>query len=150
MIYILYPNPQNRELICRVFKKHRAIFPHIRQDYIFNMLKAGKCWYENGVIIMFNQYKRNNKIGNITAPKGSFTIKQIVNENIGSGSATAVLEHFIEFAKEDVYLSVRKDNTRAVNFYKKNLFHEVGAIAWKGNTIPGLVFIRKNQNADRI
>ena len=150
MIYILYPNPQTRELICRVFKKHRAIFPHIRQDYIFNMLKAGKCWYENGVIIMFNQYKRNNKIGNITAPKGSFTIKQIVNENIGSGSATAVLEHFIEFAKEDVYLSVRKDNTRAVNFYKKNLFHEVGAIAWKGNTIPGLVFIRKNQNADRI
>ena len=150
MIYILYPTPQNRDLICRVFKKHRAIFPHIRQDYIFNMLKAGKCWYENGVIIMFNQYKRKNKIGNITAPKGSFTIKQIVNENIGSGSATAVLEHFIEFAKEDVYLSVRKDNTRAVNFYKKNLFHEVGAIAWKGNTIPGLVFIRKNQNADRI
>ena len=150
MIYILYPNPQNRELICRVFKKHRAIFPHIRQDYIFNMLKAGKCWYENGVIIMFNQYKRNNKIGNITAPKGSFTIKQIVNENIGSGSATAVLEHFIEFVKADIYLSVRKDNTRAVNFYKKNLFHEVGAIAWKGNTIPGLVFIRKNQNADRI
>ena len=147
---ILYPNPQNRELICRVFKKHRAIFPHIRQDYIFNMLKAGKCWYENGVIIMFNQYKRNNKIGNITAPKGSFTIKQIVNENIGSGSATAVLEHFIEFAKEDVYLSVRKDNTRAVNFYKKNGFDEIGKISWKGNTIPGLVFIRKNQNADRI
>ena len=147
---ILDPDLENHELLCRVFKKHRAIFPHIRQDYIFNMLKAGKCWYENGVIIMFNQYKRNNKIGNITAPKGSFTIKQIVNENIGSGSATAVLEHFIEFAKEDVYLSVRKDNTRAVNFYKKNLFHEVGAIAWKGNTIPGLVFIRKNQNADRI
>lgn len=147
---ILDPDLENHELLCRVFKKHSAIFPHIRQDYIFNMLKAGKCWYENGVIIMFNQYKRNNKIGNITAPKGSFTIKQIVNENIGSGSATAVLENFIEFAKEDVYLSVRKDNTRAVNFYKKNLFHEVGAIAWKGNTIPGLVFIRKNQNADRI
>jgi GNAT superfamily N-acetyltransferase len=147
---ILDPDLENHELLCRVFKKHSAIFPHIRQDYIFNMLKAGKCWYENGVIIMFNQYKRNNKIGNITAPKGSFTIKQIVNENIGSGSAAAVLEHFIEFAKEDVYLSVRKDNTRAVNFYKKNLFHEVGAIAWKGNTIPGLVFIRKNQNADRI
>lgn len=147
---ILDPDLENHELLCRVFKKHSAIFPHIRQDYIFNMLKAGKCWYENGVIIMFNQYKRNNKIGNITAPKGSFTIKQIVNENIGSGSATAVLEHFVEFAKEDVYLSVRKDNTRAVNFYKKNLFHEVGAIAWKGNTIPGLVFKRKNQNADRI
>lgn len=147
---ILDPDLENHELLCRVFKKHSAIFPHIRQDYIFNMLKSGKCWYENSVIIMFNQYKRNNKIGNITAPKGSFTIKQIVNENIGSGSATAVLEHFIEFAKEDIYLSVRKDNTRAVNFYKKNLFHEVGAIAWKGNTIPGLVFIRKNQNADRI
>ena len=147
---ILDPDLENHELLCRVFKKHSAIFPHIRQDYIFNMLKAGKCWYENGVIIMFNQYKRNNKIGNITAPKGSFTIKQIVNENIGSGSATAVLEHFIEFAKEDIYLSVRKDNTRAVNFYKKNGFDEIGQIAWKGNTIPGLVFIRKNQNADRI
>ena len=147
---ILDPDLENHELLCRVFKKHSAIFPHIRQDYIFNMLKAGKCWYENGVIIMFNQYKRNNKIGNITAPKGSFTIKQIVNENIGSGSATAVLENFSKYAKADIYLSVRKDNTRAVNFYKKNLFHEVGAIAWKGNTIPGLVFIRKNQNADRI
>ena len=147
---ILDPDLENHELLCRVFKKYSAIFPHIRQDYIFNMLKAGKCWYENGVIIMFNQYKRNNKIGNITAPKGSFTIKQIVNENIGSGSATAVLEHFIEFVKADIYLSVRKDNTRAVNFYKKNGFDEIGQIAWKGNTIPGLVFIRKNQNADRI
>jgi len=147
---ILDPDLENHELLCRVFKKHSAIFPHIRQDYIFNMLKAGKCWYENGIVIMFNQYKRNNKIGNITAPKGSFTIKQIVNENIGSGSATAVLEHFIEFAKQDVYLSVRKDNTRAVNFYKKNGFDEVGVIAWADNTIPGLVFKRKNINADRI
>ena len=147
---ILEATIENHEFVCGVFKKYKSIFPHIRQDYIFNMLKAGKCWYENGIIIMFNQYKRNNKIGNITAPKGSFTIKQIVNENIGSGSATAVLENFSKYANTDIYLSVRKDNTRAVNFYKKNMFDEIGIINWKNNTIPGLVFIRKGNNAYRI
>ncbi len=147
---ILEADLENHEMVCAVFKKYKSIFPHIRQDYIFNMIKTGKCWYENGIIIMFNQYKRNNKIGNVTAPIGSFTIKQIVNENIGNGNTTTVLENFIRYANKDIYLSVRKDNTRAIRFYQKNNFHEIGIINWKNNTIPGLVFIRKAQNADRI
>lgn len=147
---ILDPDLENHEYVCGVFKKHKSIFPHIRQDYIFNMLKSKKCWSKNGIIIMFNQYKRNNKIGNITAPIGSFTIKQIVNESIGNGNAAIELEDFVKFCNSDIYLSVRKDNTRAISFYKKYGFTEVGLIAWKNGTIPGLVFIRKNNNADRI
>lgn len=147
---ILENSIENYERVCDIFKKNKAIFPHIRQDYIRKMLREGKCWCERGIVIMFNQYKRNNKIGNITAPLGSFTIKQIVNENIGNGNAALALETFVYDTSRDIYLSVRKDNYRAIAFYKKNMFIEVGSINWKNDTIPGLVFIRKNTHADRI
>lgn len=129
--------------IVSVFKQHKKLFPHIRLDYITKMLIDGKCIFEDGVVIMFNQYKRNNTIGTVTALKGTYTIKQIVNMNPGNGASERILNKFVEFAGTDVYLSVRADNKRAIQFYNRTKFVEVGSVNWKQGTIPGCVFVRK-------
>jgi hypothetical protein len=126
--------------IKSAFAKNRDMFPHIRTDYILRMIHRCNCVYSDGVIIFFNFYKRNNKIGNVVAPKGSCTIKQILNTQPGNGNAGKVLNDFLMWAERDVYLSVRASNSRAIQFYKKNKFNLVGEIGWKKGTILGHVY----------
>jgi len=126
--------------IKTAFAQNRDIFPHIRTDYIHRMIAKCNCVYYDGVIIFYNFYKRKNKIGNIIAPKGTCTIKQILNTQKGNGNAGKVLNEFLQWANRDVYLSVRSDNLRAINFYKKNNFKLVGEISWKNGTLPGHVY----------
>ena len=104
------------------------------------MIRACKCVFQDGIVIMFTRYKRKNKIGNVIAPKGTYTIKQIVNSSMGNGNAQKILTLFLTQVEDDVYLSVRADNARAIQFYIKNNFVKVGTIAWKNGTIPGHVY----------
>lgn len=126
--------------IVTVFQDKRKLFPHIRLDYIDSMIRACKCVFQDGIVIMFTRYKRKNRIGNVIAPKGTYTIKQIVNSSIGNGNAQKILTLFLTQVEDDVYLSVRADNARAIQFYIKNNFVKVGTIAWKNGTIPGHVY----------
>lgn len=128
------------EKIKEGFANNRDLFPHIRTDYIHNMIEKCNCVYDKGIIIMYNFYKRNNKIGTVLAPQGSCTIKQILNTDKGNGNAGIVLNNFLQWAERDVYLSVRADNLRAIKFYQKNNFELVGTINWKNGTIPGHVY----------
>jgi hypothetical protein len=131
----------NYEEVKNIFKKYKHLFPHIRQDYIKAMIEKQQCVFEDGVVIMFNQYKRDNKIGNVVAPRNSWTIKQIVADIQGNGSASKVLEKFLRFVNSDVYLSVRSDNHRARQFYRKNNFQQLGTINWKSGLIEGSVYV---------
>lgn len=135
------------DAIVDMFKEQRRLFPHIRLDYITSMIHKNKCVYEDGIVIMFNKYKRNNRIGDVVAPKDSYTIKQIVNKTQGNGNAQKILASFLTEVKTDVYLSVRADNTRAIAFYLKNNFVKVGAITWKDGTISGHVYCWKYTNS---
>jgi hypothetical protein len=134
------------EEIKDVFNKYKHLFPHIRQDYIKRMIESKSCVYEDGVVIMFNRYKRNNTIGKVIAPKNTWTIKQIVSNNQGNGSAQKVLEKFLNYVDNDVYLSVREDNYRARQFYRKNNFEQVSDISWKSGLIMGCVYVWRKQN----
>jgi len=136
----------NYEEVKNIFKKYKHLFPHIRQDYIKSMIEKQQCVLEDGVVIMFNQYKRDNKIGNIFAQKNSWTIKQIVTDTQGNGSASKVLEKFLKFVNNDVYLSVRSDNYRARQFYRKNNFQQIGSIYWKSGLIEGSVYVWRYNN----
>lgn len=129
------------EEIIKIFYENRSIFPHIRTDYLKRMIEDKKCYYKDGVVITFNQYKRTNKIGNVCANKNSYTIKQIVNKNKGNGKAAEILKEFLHSVQEPVYLSVRADNERANSFYKKMNFKLIGNISWKNGTIPGYVYL---------
>lgn len=136
------------DAIANAFKVNRKLFPHVRTDEINRMILSCKCAYDLGIIIMFNIYKRNNIIGDIQAPKGSCTIKHILNTQMGNGNAQLVLDKFLTFVNRDVYLSVRSDNLRAIRFYEKNNFLKVGSITWKKGTIPGYVYHWKCKNQE--
>ena len=124
--------------IKSLFYKHKEIFPHIRQDKLLHYIETGNCIYDNEVVITFNVYKRKVRIGNIVANKGDCILHQIVSK---SGKASKTLQDFFKYINTKVYLSVRKDNTEAIDFYLKNDMLKIGDIAWKNNTIPGKIFL---------
>lgn len=131
----------NLAIIVSLFRLYSKIFTHIRKEYLKESLIKGRCIYEDNVLIIYTTYKRDNRIGNYTAKRGSVTINQIVNKVPGNGSAVAVMQRFISFINTDICLSVRQDNERAIAFYKKMKFIECGKTFWKEGSIPGLVFL---------
>ena len=139
------------DAIVAIFKQHRDIFPHVRTDYIRRMIAAGRCFFNNGIVITFTKYIRKNKIGlNVIAPKGSICIKQIATANPGNGKTIGELENFLSMwdPNQICFLSVRENNHRAVKFYNKTGFRESGRIEWNSKNSPsgkisGIVFSRK-------
>ena len=130
---------ENLALVISLFKLYGKLFTHIRKDYLRKCLLDGKCIYEEQVLIIYTIYKRDNRIGNYIAKKGSITINQIVTGNQGNGSAARVIRKFLSL-HPNVCLSVRQDNERAVAFYRKVHLQQSGTTSWKDGTIPGLVF----------
>lgn len=128
------------------FYNCREWFPHIRKDYVERNILAGNVIYDSGVIIIFNQYKRRQRIGNVEAQRGDFILHQILNpyRNVDKRiNASEVMKQFCAECAADVYLSVREENERACHFYLKNGFEQSGRIAWSNGTLPGLVFIHR-------
>jgi len=125
------------DAIVQIFKQHRNMFPHVRTDYIRRMIQKRRCFFRNGVVITFVVYSRRNKIGNITAHKGSICIKQIAAQNPGNGNTATELNNFLRIWQRQCFLSVRADNDRAIRFYNKTGFRPVGKIQWNSKTAPG-------------
>lgn len=128
------------------FYNCREWFPHIRKDYVERNIRAGNVIYDNGIIIIFNQYKRRQRIGNVEAIRGDFILHQILNPYRNTDrriDASETLAQFCAECKTNVYLSVREENDRACHFYLKNGFQQVGKIAWMNGSLPGLVFLYK-------
>lgn len=127
--------------IYKHFYDRRDWFPHIRKDYIQRMIVANKVIYDDSVIITYNQYTRKQKIGTVQASKGDFILHQILNVNPGTGNASQVLCKFFQYCNSPVWLSVRADNHRAINFYLKNKMIQVGEVSWMNGQLKGLVFL---------
>lgn len=126
------------------FYNCREWFPHIRKDYVERNIKAQNVIYDNGVIIIYNQYQRRQRIGTVEAIRGDYILHQILNPFRDSGKpsvASEILQKFCDECASNVYLSVRADNTRAASFYTKNGFRLVGKTSWMNGTLPGLVFL---------
>ena len=78
---------------------------------------------------------------------GDFILHQIANIDQHNGNAKKVLNEFIEYCKsqhaENLFLTVRKHNDKAVQFYLKRGFIQDSEIFWtskKDGIIPGIVF----------
>lgn len=134
--------------IYKIFRHYKEIFPHIRKDKLFEMIEKGNVIYQNDVVITFQKYKKTVNLGNIKIPKGSYIIHQIVTKYQGEGKARKILNDFIDFTEGNIYLSVRKNNYRAIRFYEKNGFKAISNISWKNKTIDGYVMV--NHILDRI
>ena len=144
--------------IIVIFKKYKEWLGHIRHDYVQQMIVnnakefnftstftskhkgTSLLIFERDVALSYSVYKVNRKIGTASAKKGDCILHQICAKN-RDGSASDVLQRFFKYINKKVYLSVRKDNTEAIDFYLKNDMLEIGDIAWKNNTIPGKIFL---------
>ena len=129
------------------FYNCREWFPHIRKDYVERNIITHNVIYDHGIIIIFNKYKRRQRIGTIEAQRGDFILHQILNPYRNSAeckiNASYVMRQFCIECATDVYLSVRKENDRACHFYLKNGFNQIGTISWQSGNLPGLVFVNK-------
>lgn len=125
--------------ILKIFKQYPDIFPHIRKDTISLQIQQ----YREGVVITFNKYQKKVHLGNITIPKSSWILHQIVNKEPGNGKTQIILKKFMNYIDNDLYLTVRSSNTRARNFYEKNGFKEVSDISWKSGEIEGKIYCKK-------
>jgi len=126
-----------------IFHKHKEIFPHVRFDYLQRKIDSGCCVYDDGVVITYTIYKRKNRIWNQNvANKGDVMLHQIVNANPSNGKSSDVLQGFFEHTVEGkiVWLTVRADNKRAIKFYEKIGFDDMGDIYWMKGKLPGKVF----------
>lgn len=127
------------------FYKCREWFPHIRRDYVERNVLAGNVIYDSGVIIVFNEYKRRQRLGSAEAQRGDFILHQILNphRDTPGSNASEIIQKFCAECRADVYLSVREDNKRAIQFYCKNGFEVVSKTSWMNGQLPGLVFIHR-------
>ena len=143
----------NLDEIMEVFKQYGDTFPHIRKDKIETMIEFHNVIWDEKVLITYNHYKRKQAVAMMAekdrvvsayeAQKGDCILHQIAAKNLGDGSSKKVFLRFLDFNKgKDVWLSVRAENKRAIAFYEKQDFAEVGDIEWgKENQIKGKVFL---------
>ena len=124
--------------IKNIFKGYRDIFPYLRFDSLKNKVEEGKVIYDSGVVITYNKYKRNQKLGNVQAKKGDIVIQEIVKEQ--AGNSVDVFKRFADFVKEDIWLTVRRDNQKAKRFYDKVGMKVVGEVVWSKGTLMGDVY----------
>ena len=130
-----------------IFTQHREYFPHIRKDYIERNIHDENVIYINEVVIIFKKYKRKTKLGSVYALKDNYILHQIATK-FHDGRASEIFKLFLENLDSKLYLTVRKNNKKAIAFYIKNKMIEVGDISWKENTIPGCVFLYSNIKND--
>jgi hypothetical protein len=126
------------------FQRHKDVFPHVRQDKLHRMIEKGLVIWQDGVIIIYQQYKKRTRVGEVDIPAGAIMLHQILNSDQFNGAGGAVFRQFVdEIVKPsggDLYLSVREENVVACRFYERQGMEVAGSVAWKNGTIPGLVY----------
>ena len=140
----------NYENVKRLFDLNRKTFPHVRNSHLRNRIIRNQMIFEDDVVITFHKCKRKQKIGNVSLCKGDVMLHQIVAGNPGNGSAARVLKSFIVEMESSVFLTVRSDNDRAINFYRKVGMKEVGTISWSDGKINGLIFCYIENELDKV
>jgi len=129
--------------IFQAFYKNKTWFPHIRKDYLRRQIERGNCIFEQGVIITYNEYQKRQRIGTQEAKRGDIILHQILNAQEGSGKAGLILEQFFKLVNKPVWLTVRAENSRAIQFYEKHGMKNVGETSWLGGTMKGVVFLKE-------
>lgn len=135
--------------LIELFKIYPVIFPagyfsHLKQ-HLQHHIDSHQILYKNGVLLTWDRYKRRVGFTDLQcAQKDDYVIRQIVSRSQGNGAASAVLCGFIDQIQKptQVWLSVRKDNARAVAFYLKHGFSVVATKWWSNHTVEGYIMKR--------
>jgi hypothetical protein len=135
---MIHAKLEDFDKIKKIFKGYRDIFPYLRFDSLKNKIEEGKVIYDSGVVITYNRYKRNQKLGDTQAKKGDIVIQEIVKEE--NGNSVDVFNRFADFVQSDIWLTVRRDNQKAKRFYEKVNMKVVGEVVWSKGTLMGDVY----------
>ena len=123
--------------ILSLFRKHRPTFPHLRPQSLLESIECENMVWSMGVAIQFKVYQRKSRIGNFNCRKGDLHLMKMVS---GKGQGETILKRwYYSYGKGRVVLSVREDNERAINLYKRLNFETVGEVSWGDDQIKGLV-----------
>ena len=125
--------------------------PHLyKQNYEIKWrIKEGRVLYDGNSLLIFRKHKRKTKISlnsNMIVNKGDFTLNQIISNRIFRGGAEKLLNQFIDYIKdnggENIFLSVRSDNSNAISFYERNGFKFIDNTYWneQGKKLDGKIF----------
>lgn len=137
--------------IINIFKLYPDVFPggyyRFLKGRLNDKIVKNELIYKNGVVLTWTKYKRKTKISpEVSILKDEIKINQLVNKNQGNGMAKKIFQDFLNKHKTKFYLDVKKDNKRAIDFYKKNNFVVVGEKTFGLMKIPGLVMKRDIQH----
>ena len=111
------------------------------------MIEKKRLIYQDGVIITFHHAARKQKIGNVLVNKGETILHQIANRESGNGNAKKILLQFFDWCEKDVYLSVKADNHKACEFYKRIGMEDIGIHNWANDKIKGRVYVKRKEVA---
>lgn len=145
---IIDPIKKKIKRIEKIFKLYPDIFPRGYYRYfeisMREKIKKKEIIFKKGVVLTWKIYKKNpSSYKKFKLQKGDLKINQLVNKNEGNGKAKKI---FIDFLKKhtdkNIILDVKKDNKRAINFYKKNGFKKVGNT--KFGDYAGIVMKKKS------
>jgi len=78
------------------FQKRKDIFPFKRQDKLKREIAAGQVVWQDGVVIVWQKYKKRTRVGDVQIPAGSVMLHQILNSRQFSGKGGKVFERFVE------------------------------------------------------
>ena len=133
--------------IIDIFKLYPNVFPggyfRFLKAKITNKIEKNEIICENGVVLTWTKYKRKTKISpDVSILKGDIKINQLVNRYQGNGMAKEIFSSFItNHHCTTLYLDVKADNVRAIEFYKKNNFNVIGEKLF-GKNMKGLIMKR--------
>jgi hypothetical protein len=123
--------PEKVKKIIKIFQQYPDIFPRGYFKFlpatIEKHMNNKTLQYKKGVVLTWTEYKKTVK----KSPKciilpGDIKINQLVNKKQGNGAAKKVFLDFLKkHNKKTLWLEVRKDNKRAIRFYKKNNFKKI-------------------------
>ena len=123
--------------IVELFRKHRTIFPHLRPKELETSIHKNQMIWSMGVAIQFKVYQRKHKIGDFTCNVGDLHLMKMVSSK---GQAERIMKRWIySYGNGRVILSVREDNDKAVELYRRMNFEIVGERCWGKSQIKGLV-----------
>jgi hypothetical protein len=158
MLNILHIKDEGAELdnaiekVMQIINLYPEIFPHLHKQgfKLKKYFSKGGVILEDGVVITFSKYRNSGKLSrNATAYKkaGDFILHQIATDGSEKGATKKVLDKFVSYCKENhaenLFLTVRAKNDRAVKFYERYGFERECGINWhskKDGVIPGIIF----------
>lgn len=137
--------------IVKIFKQYPEVFPRgyfrFLEGTLKEKIKNKEIIFKNGVVLTWKKYKVTpGKYKKMNIKKGDIKINQLVNKKQGNGAAKKIFVKFLKkHSRDKLFLDVRTNNKRAIEFYKKSGFRKIGNTTF--GTFNGIVMVKQPGNS---